>query len=173
MTIETAGFRELKEALGELGIDQFPALVMASNRAVKTELIPELVRTAPVRTGALQDSFKSKAKSSRSAGTTSISVGADPNVVELDTEAAMTRRVDGGLKVKFVRPARYLHLVEKGHSKRRGGGGVRGSKFMEKAMRRKRRQIERAFINALGPSIEKRWRTLRNRAAKKAAKLKG
>jgi len=158
-------FSEIHKAIKSLGPDQNRAVSMSAREAMKKVLVPELMRRAPARTGELEDSFKVISRQSKNRGLVEVKVGADPKIVKMHR----AERRDGTTYMKPIIPAKYLHLVEKGHRKGRGKGAAKANPFMHRSMMAKRQAMEKVFIETINRSIEKVWRSVQKRKAKKGA----
>lgn len=163
--VKIQNFGEIQKALRGLGPDQSRAVSMSAREAMKKVLMPELMRRAPSRTGELEDSFKIQSKTSKTRGTVEVKVGADPKIKAMHR----AERRDGTTYMRPIVPSRYLHLVEKGHRKGRGRSSAKANPFMHRSMMAKRQAMEKVFIETINRSIEKVWRSVRKRQAKKGA----
>lgn len=162
-SFDIINYKEIKRALDRLGPDQGKAVAMAGREAARKILVPALMRAAPANTGELEDAFKVISKVSAKHGTVDVKVGVDPKIVGRH----LAIRRDGSTYMKRVVPSRYLHLVEKGHKKGRGKGAAPANPFMRRTFVQKRERMTQVFENALNKSIEKVWKTVQRRKAKK------
>lgn len=162
-SLNLTNYKEIKRALDSLGPDQGKAVAMAGREASRNILVPALMRAAPSNTGELEDSFKVMSKVSAKHGTVEVKVGVDPKAVGRH----LAIRRDGSTYMKRVAPSRYLHLVEKGHKKGRGKGAASSNPFMRRTFEQKRERMAQVFEAALNKSIEKVWKTVQRRKAKK------
>jgi HK97 gp10 family phage protein len=105
-----------------------------------TPVLRRVKALCPVDTGLLKKSLKRKVTTNKRRNSVSVIIGADKNV-------------KGEKNGKKVRPARYIHAVERGHG---GPHAAPPKPFLRPAYESTHAEVQRIYAAELKPAIERR-----------------